>query len=71
MTGFDLARGSAVAQVAVPAGYNLGVVLGELERSGEAIEVYDQVLARFGDAIEPVLREAVDWALSARRQAEE
>lgn len=32
------------------AGYNLGVVLGELGRSEQEIEVYDQLLARFADA---------------------
>ena len=34
-----------------------------MERSEEAIAVYDEVLARFGDATEPALREQVAKAL--------
>ena len=39
------------------------VVLGQLNRSKEAIEVYDEVVARFGEAPEPALREQVATAL--------
>ncbi|MBV8541672.1 MAG: hypothetical protein JO364_09355 [Pseudonocardiales bacterium] len=71
MTGLARARESSIDQVAVTAGYNLGAVLGELERSVEAIGVYDEVVARFADAPDPALREAVAWALSARQETEE
>jgi tetratricopeptide (TPR) repeat protein len=43
--------------------FNVGVVLGELGRSEEAVVVYDEVLARFGDATEPALRERVAMTL--------
>lgn len=40
-----------------------GVMLAELNRSEEAIAVYEQVVARFGEATESVLREQVAGAL--------
>ncbi|MGH3791703.1 MAG: tetratricopeptide repeat-containing S1 family peptidase, partial [Pseudonocardiaceae bacterium] len=43
--------------------YNVGVLLGQLDRSEEAVEVYDQVVARFGADPEPALREQVAQAL--------
>jgi tetratricopeptide (TPR) repeat protein len=43
--------------------FNVGVLLGRLDRSEEEIEVYDLVVARFGDDPEPVLREQVAKAL--------
>jgi len=43
--------------------FNKGVSLGQLERSEDAIAVYDQVLAWFADAPEPALRELVAKAL--------
>jgi len=43
--------------------FNKGVSLGQLERSEDAIAVYDQVLAWFADAPEPALRELVANAL--------
>ena len=43
--------------------FNKGVTLGALERSEEAIAVYDEVVARFGDAPDPTLREQVARAL--------
>jgi hypothetical protein len=36
-----------------------------LGRREEAIAVYDDLLARFGSATEPALRERVTWAKSA------
>ncbi len=60
---FARARTSPVDEVAAPAGYNLGVLFGELNRSEDAIAVYDDVVARFGDASEPALREHVAGAL--------
>ena len=42
---------------------NVGVLLGELGRREEAAGVYDQVVARFGEAPEPALREQVAKAL--------
>jgi tetratricopeptide (TPR) repeat protein len=41
--------------------YNKGVRLGQLDRSQKEIEVYDQVVERFGD--DPALREQVANAL--------
>ncbi|MGH3751826.1 MAG: trypsin-like peptidase domain-containing protein [Pseudonocardiaceae bacterium] len=43
--------------------YNVGVLLGQLDRSEEEIEVYEQVAARFGDDPQPALREQVAQAL--------
>jgi len=43
--------------------FNKGVTLGELDRPEEADGVYDEVVARFGDADEPALREQVAKAL--------
>jgi len=40
-----------------------GYVLRQLNRHEEALAAYDQVLARFGEATEPALREQVAWAL--------
>ena len=60
-TAFDRARGSSTGQIAAAAGYNLGVVLGQLGRSEEALAAYDQVLGRYGD--DPALRERVARAL--------
>jgi tetratricopeptide (TPR) repeat protein len=57
------AKNSGLDEVAALAGYNLGVVLGDLERSEEAVAVYDDVVARFGDATEAALREHVAGAL--------
>jgi tetratricopeptide (TPR) repeat protein len=44
---------------------NQGVKLGELGRSEEAIEVYGQVVARYGDRPEAPLAEQVARALGA------
>ena len=60
---FSRARKSSLDEVASLAGYNLGVVLGDLGRSEEAVGVYEQVVARYGDATEPALREPVASAL--------
>lgn len=57
------ARESSIDDVAALAGYNLGVVLGDLGRSDDAVEVNDEVVARFGEATEPALREQVAKAL--------
>jgi TolA-binding protein len=48
--------------------YNKGVTLGQLDRSEEAIAVYDQVVTRFGADPEPALREQV--AMAQRAKAE-
>ncbi|HEX5885439.1 MAG TPA: SIR2 family protein [Pyrinomonadaceae bacterium] len=42
---------------------NKGITLGSLNRSEEAISVYDDVLQRFGDAAEPALRAQLANAL--------
>ena len=62
------ARRSSVDEVAAIAGYNLGVVLGALDRSADAVAVYDDVVARFGDATEPFLCKAVAIARTALAQ---
>ena len=46
--------------------YNKGVRLGALGRGEEAVAAYDDLLARFGAAAEPALRERVARAKSAR-----
>ena len=43
--------------------FNKGVRLGALSRSQEAIDVYDQVVARYGDRQEPALADLVATAL--------
>ena len=45
------------------AGYNLGVALGHLGRSEDAIKVYDQVATEYGTDPEPAIREVVAQAL--------
>ena len=47
----------------VDASINVGVLLGQLGRSEEALVVYDDVIARYADAPEPALREQVARAL--------
>jgi tetratricopeptide (TPR) repeat protein len=51
---FDRAWDSSTGQIAAVAGYNLGVVLGELDRPEEEVAAYDQVISRYGD--DPALR---------------
>ena len=43
--------------------FGRGAVLGQLNRGEEAIAVYDQLIARFGEATEPALREQVARAM--------
>ncbi|MGH2436453.1 MAG: tetratricopeptide repeat protein, partial [bacterium] len=43
--------------------FNKGLTLGALNRSEEAVSVYDEVVKRFGDATEPAAREQVAKAL--------
>jgi hypothetical protein len=50
-------------QVAAAASLNFGVTLEALGRSEEAVAVYDEVIAGYGDATEPALREQVASAL--------
>ncbi len=45
---------------------NKGITLGSLNRSEEAIAVYDEVLQRFGDAAEPALRAQLATALCGK-----
>jgi hypothetical protein len=54
--------------VASIGGFDLGVVLDELDRFEDELRVYDEVIARFGDATEPALREQVAMAHQARAQ---
>ena len=63
VAGFARVRESSIDELAASAGFNLGVVLGELDRSVEAIGAYEEVMARFGEAPEPVLREQVAMTL--------
>ena len=62
-TSFTRARESSVDEVSAIAGYNLGVVLGELGRSVEAVAAYEQMVGRYGDDPAPALRELVAKAL--------
>ena len=62
-TAFTCARESSVDGVAAIAGYNLGVVLGELGPSAEAVAAYDEMVTRYGDHPTPALREQVAKAL--------
>ena len=39
--------------------FNKGVTLGALDRSEDELGAYDEVVARYGDATEPILRRAV------------
>jgi hypothetical protein len=54
---------SSLDQVAAIAGYNLGVALGELNRSEEEIATYDALDARYHQDPEPAIREQVANAL--------
>jgi hypothetical protein len=42
--------------------YNKGITLGQLNRSEEALAVFDAPIARFEDASEPALRDQVTEA---------
>ena len=57
------AQRSTVDEVAAIAGFNLGVLLGELAEHEQELVAYDEVVARFGEATEPELREQVAKAL--------
>jgi TolA-binding protein len=43
-----------------------GIAFGELGRAEEAIAVYEDVIARFGDAADPAIREQVAKASAVR-----
>src|SRR5437867_2154677 len=72
LDGYDLVLRLATGKVAerptfgrrvALALFRKGVTLGHLNRSEEAIAVYDEVVRRFGDAPEPAVREQVAKAL--------
>jgi len=46
--------------------FTKGLTLGQLNRNEEAIQSYDEVLGRFGDAVEPTLRDLVARALFSK-----
>ena len=52
-TAFTRARHSSIDELAALAGFNLGVVLGELGRSADAVAAYQQVVDRYGDDAAP------------------
>jgi hypothetical protein len=58
--------GGAVREQVARALFNKGVTLGQLDRSMEAIAVYDDVVARFADDQSPLVQEIVSTC-SARR----
>ncbi len=68
MTRFGADPEPALREQVAGALYNKGVTLGQLDRSEEAIAVYDQVVTRFGADPEPALREQV--AMAQRAKAE-
>jgi len=45
---------------------NVGLLLGDLGHHEDAVGVYDEVVARFGDAPEPAVREQVATALFSK-----
>jgi len=49
--------------------YNAGLTLGQLKRNEEAIDVYDEVVSRYGSAPEAALREQVAKALTSKGYA--
>jgi len=57
-----LAEGASQRRAAM-ALVNKGVTLGQLNRSGDEVAAYDEVLRRFGEATEPAVREPVATAL--------
>jgi tetratricopeptide (TPR) repeat protein len=63
ISAFRIAASSSVAMVAGVSTFNLGVIYGSQGRTEEAIASYEEVDARFGEAEEPVLREAVAKSL--------
>jgi tetratricopeptide (TPR) repeat protein len=62
-SALDRARKSSVDELAALAGINLGVVLSDLGRSEEALGIYEDLVARYGEATEPAMREYVAIAL--------
>lgn len=63
MVALTRARRSSTGDVAAMAGYNLGVVLDDLDRVADAVLAYDEVLSRFGAQPEPALRDDIRVAL--------
>jgi tetratricopeptide (TPR) repeat protein len=64
-TAFARARQSANSRIAALAGYDLGLLYGELGRSDEAIEAYQRVIDDYGHDPTPALREIVSRAREA------
>jgi tetratricopeptide (TPR) repeat protein len=63
---FRVASASHTELLAGFAILNRGITLGELNRSEEEIAAYDELLARFGEAEEPELREPLARALFSK-----
>jgi tetratricopeptide (TPR) repeat protein len=63
LVAFRVASLLSISEVASVASFNLGVTLGVLDRFEEALTVYEELLARFGDAPEPEIRRQVAKAL--------
>lgn len=63
-SAFERARYSSIDLVAAVSSHNLGVRLGALDRSQEAIAVDDEVLKRYGEADEATIREVAERALN-------
>lgn len=59
LEAFALARASSVDGISATAGFNLAVVLGELNRREDAIAAYRDVIDRFGGSAEPTPRAVV------------
>ena len=62
-SAFNRARQSTDSQIAARAGYNLGVVYGELGRWGDAVEASQRMIEDYGQDPAPALREQVANAL--------
>jgi tetratricopeptide (TPR) repeat protein len=63
ITAFEIASRSSTNEVAAIAHFNLGTALAGLNRLEEALTVYGEVVARYGEEPEPALRETTAKAL--------
>ncbi|HEY7951134.1 MAG TPA: AAA family ATPase [Solirubrobacterales bacterium] len=61
LTAFQVAAESPASEIAAGASLNVGITLNDLDRRGEALAVYDEVVRKYGD--DPALREQAAAAM--------
>ncbi len=66
--GAQYGSGTVSAEQAARALVSKGILLGELQRPAEALDVYDRVVRQFGDSSVSAIAEAVAYALANKGQ---